>query len=84
MTLKVYDVTEDVLELEADAGQGLATAVQVVHTDDRLIEDDLAVACGHWHFFDDVSLARDAQRVEVSQSGACDVDVAYRKEINIA
>lgn len=84
MTMQVYDVTEDVFELKSDAGQGLATAVQVVHTDDRLVKDDLTVACGHWHFFDDTSLPRYAECVEVSQTGARDVYVANGEEINVA
>lgn len=84
VTVQLYDVTKDVFELKADAGQGLATAVQVVHTDDRLVKDDLTVACGHRHFFDDASLARHAECVEVSQAGACDVNVANGKKINVA
>ena len=84
MTLQADDVTKDVFELKADAGQGLMTAVQVVRTDYSLIEDDLAVARSHWHFFDDVPVARDTECVEVSQACACDVDVANGEEINVA
>ena len=55
-TVQVDDVAEYVFELEGDAGQGLTTAVQVVQTRSRFVEDDVPEARGNWDLFDDISV----------------------------
>ena len=56
VSVQADDVSENAPELKGDSGQGLVTTVWVIHTGDRLVENNLTVPSITGGFLDNFSV----------------------------
>ena len=81
ISVQVNDVTVDVAQLKGDARMGLATAVEVIHTRDRLVEDYLSMPGVNRYLLNNVPVPCHAYGVKISYPRACHVDVSIRVHV---
>ena len=83
VAMQIDDVAVDVLELEGNPGQRLATTIKVVHATDNLVEDDVARGSIDKNLLDDAAIARHGHRVEVANARRGQIEIADANQVDV-
>ena len=84
VSVQVNDISVDVFKLDRSSGKSLTTAIEVIHTGDRLVEDDVAWRGVDGNLLDDVSVAAHGHGVDVPHARERQVEVPNGDEVDVA